>query len=183
MDFIQGPVAKTTVSKVPKRQVSVMRSGLLATMPATLDAAGVIQTIKPSADWSVLATYAGGTDPAILSRPMGEGRVVYLAAQLTVDSRRAVLDRLMEQCRVARPIRMHTPDGGYPSGVESRTVSCEGAFLTYLANTTDRSVAVTLAARAPIGEFWDYNRAERVSGPAMTLAPFETRIMRIRLRP
>jgi len=184
LDFIQGPVAKTIVSKEPKRTVAVKKSGFLAAAPENLDAAGVIQSVKASADWQVMATYAGSGEPAILSRPVGRGRVIYLAAQLTVDSRRALLDRLMDDLRFQRPVRAFTPDGGYPPGVESRTVSAEGALLTYLANTTGKSVEVKLTAPAatPIKAIWNYNAAAKEDSPTMTLAPYETRIMKIEIK-
>lgn len=183
MDFIQGPVAKTIVSREPRRTLDVAPQGLLAAVGATLDAAGTIQTLRASPDWTAAAKYGGDGGPAIVARPLGKGRVVYLGAQLSVGSRRAVLDRLMDLAGVSRPVRVHAPDGGCLEDVESRTVAQDGALLTYLCNTAGRPAEVELVARTPVTEIWNFQREERVPGPNMVLAPFETRIMRVRLQP
>jgi len=182
LDFIQGPVAKTIVSQEPKRQIVVKDVDPWKRLPRRLDAAGVIQTLKPSTDWTVVATYAGGEEPAILLRSLGKGQVICLAAQLTVDSRREVLDCLMDQCRLNRPVRARLADGSYPPGVESRTVRHEGALLTYLANTTGEKVAVELKSPVPIAATWNFNAETRHMGATVTLAPYETRIMRVELQ-
>ena len=186
MDFIQGPVAKTIVSKEPKRKITWKRVGLRAHAPVTSqtsEAAGTIQTVKHSADWAADATYEGSGEPAILSRALGKGVIVYMAAQLTVDSRREFLDELMESLDFDRPIRALTPDGKYPAGVESRTVAVGGSMLTYLCNTSGKSVVVKLKSAKSLAEIWNLNADRRESGAEIALAPYETRIMRIKVGP
>jgi beta-galactosidase GanA len=188
LDFIQGPVVKTVVSKEPKRKITgkatpiteSLSSPLGAGALGSLEAAGIIQTVKPSPGWRVGATYDADRSPAILWRPMGRGRIVYLAAQLTVDSRRGLLDRLMTQARFLRPIRVAGPDSPYVPGVESRTVRQDDGWLTYLANTTGSTVQVKLSAAKPIGEIHDLNRDIQEPTGLITLQPYETKILKIK---
>jgi beta-galactosidase GanA len=182
LDFIQGPVAKTAIVKEPKRTVVVEKAGLFAAGPATLEAAGIIQNVKPSADWKVLAKYRGEETPAILVRKMGKGEVYYLAGSLDVPSRQIVFDRLMDALAFPRAIRAFAPDGKYPEGVESRTVAFDGALLTYLHNFTGKGVTVKLSAAKDIGDIFNVNTETKVDSPTMTLAPYETRIMKVKMK-
>ncbi|MFB3890785.1 MAG: beta-galactosidase trimerization domain-containing protein [Phycisphaerae bacterium] len=187
LDFIQGPVVKTVVSKEPQRKV--IRVGKLA---VSYDAAGTVQTVKASADWEPFAVYekpgapadwyatAKDATAAILSRPVGKGRVVYMAAQLTVDGRRSILDELAGGVGVEREIRLRTADDKHPQGLESRTVPYDGDWLTYIANTTPKSVQVKLVSARKIGQIINLNTETAVSDATMTLAPYETRIMKIK---
>ena len=70
MDFIQGPVAKTIVTKEPKRKVLATADGKASGWPAEMQAAGVLQNVKATADWRVLAIYDGG-EPAVLGSAAG----------------------------------------------------------------------------------------------------------------
>ena len=82
-----------------------------------------------------------------------------------------------------RPVRATTAAGGYPQGVESRTVRSKGDYLTYLHNETGEDRLVMLVAkRRQFAEILNVNTEERIPSPVMTLAPYETRIMRIKLR-
>ena len=180
LDFIQGPVVKTIVSKEPKRRIVGKAGSLVDGAQSTLDAAGTIQTVKPSPDWTVLATYDNDRSPAILWRSMGKGRIVYLAAQLTVDSRRGLLDRLMEQAKFDRPIRVAGSDRPYVAGVESRTVAEDGGFLTYIANTTGSTIQVKLSSAKVIGEVHNLNTDAKEPTGLIVLQPYETKILKIK---
>ncbi len=150
--------------------------------PAQWQAAGVIQTVKASVEWIPSHVYAGTKDAALLSRALGRGRVYYMAGQLDLASRKAFFDNLMGS--FDRPIRALTLAGGYPDGVESRTVMEGGAYLTYLHNETGQ--AQTLKLTSPAGkqftEIHNLNTDVMLPSPVMTLAPYETRIMRISLK-
>jgi hypothetical protein len=111
---------------------------------------------------------------------MGKGQIVYLAAQLTVDSRRGVLDLLMEQVKLDRPIRVTGPQRPYVAGVESRTVGQDGGFLTYIANTTGSTVQVKLSGVKAISEIHNLNRETNEPTGLITLQPYETRILEIK---
>nr|MBA3710283.1 beta-galactosidase trimerization domain-containing protein [Planctomycetota bacterium] len=185
LDFIQGPVVKTLVTKAPARAITAAAGSLLADPPEPVSAAGVIQTVTPDAHWTVEASYSGdgAGGPAVLSRTMGAGRVIYLAAQLSLPSQRCFFDRLMDRVGCARPIRALTPTGGAPAGVESRTVPFEGGLLTYVVNTTEAPVPVVLTAKQPIGALWNLSADVAEPSTTITLAPYETRILRSKPAP
>ncbi|HHN46006.1 MAG TPA: hypothetical protein ENN09_01070, partial [Planctomycetes bacterium] len=181
LDFIQGPIAKTVISKEPSRRIVTDRNALFTGRPRTLNAAGVIQQVKPSDDWNIAARYEGEDVPAILSRRLGKGSVYYLAAQLDLPSRRMLFDRLLELSGTRRPIRVFTQRGGYPEGVESRTVYFEGGLLTYLNNRSSLSVPVSLhGVDTKTMEIWNVSADRKERSPRMTLAPYETRIIHVR---
>jgi len=182
LDFIQGPIAKTVVKKEPQREITLDKKDVVAGGLKKLNAAGVIQQVKVSADWQTLASYAGEKAPAILTRTLGRGKVYYLAAQLDVLSRKAFFDKLLENAGVERLVRAYGPKGVYLNGVESRTVSFEGGLLTYLQNTTGEPQVVELKAKKKIVEIENVNTETKVASPKMTLAPYETRIMKIKTK-
>jgi hypothetical protein len=89
----------------------------------------------------------------------------------------------MDSLGFERPVRAVAAAGGYPEGVESRTVKFEDGFLTYLHNETGKEAAVKLDAPGrQFAEIFCVNTEQKLASPAMTLAPYETRIMRIKLR-
>ena len=180
LDFIQGPVAKTLIKKEPKRDVTVKTVDVLAKAPKKMAAAGVIQTVKPSNDWNVLATYAGEKTPAILVRDLGKGKVYYLAAQLDVESRKALFDALMDALKFKRWIRVRKRDGGYPEDVESRTLLHEGKLLTYLHNLSGRPQTVKLVPQIMgLGPIVCLNTETKLDSQTITLGPYETKILSI----
>jgi beta-galactosidase GanA len=172
LDFIQGPVAKTIVKKEPTRKIA-LHTGHDA---IPLSAAGVIQTVTASPDWHATGDYEEG-GAALLERGLGKGRICYECAQLTVESRRTLLDTVLNA--VKRPIRAVQKGGGYPEGVESRTVEKDGNWLTYVTNTNDKTVEVELKSAEPLGEIYNLVADKREASPALTLEPMETRILRI----
>ncbi|MBI3829364.1 MAG: beta-galactosidase trimerization domain-containing protein [Planctomycetes bacterium] len=179
LDFIQGPVVKTQVAKESKRRVRPNYSALFDKDTRELEAAGVIQLVRPSSDWKVLASYVDDGAPAILSRTLGKGSICYLAAQLSVDSRRVLFDRLLGEAGAPRPVRAFSAQGGYPEGVESRTVLFEGQWLTYLVNTNKEPVKIKLSAERGIGAIFNLNSATRASSATLTLEPYESAIYKI----
>jgi beta-galactosidase GanA len=176
LDFIQGPVAKTIVTKEPTREV-LFDAGKDQTL--NLSAAGVIQTVTPSADWKATGTYAKEKTPAVLTRTLGKGTIVYLCAQLDVTSRRTFLDRILTETNVKRPIRALNRDGSFPEGIESRTVEQDGHWLTYVTNTNMKAVEVELKASAPTGEIENVISEKKEADLTLQLEPMETRILRI----
>ena len=179
MDFIQGPVAKTIVTKEPKRKVLATADGKASGVPAEMLAQGVLQNVKASADWKVLGAYESG-DAAVLVRPLGKGQVYYFAAQLSLSDRKAIYDHVMQAQGISRTIRVLTPDGKYPDGVESRTAPIEGASLTYLHNETSQAQTVQLKSARPLETIFNVSTGAELTDATMTLAPYETRILRIR---
>jgi hypothetical protein len=110
-----------------------------------------------------------------------------MAAQLTLESRKRFFDLLMAWAMFERPIRAVTPADGYLEGVESRTVPFEGGYLTYLHNESDKDVTVKLFAAGTesgksFAEIFCVNTEEKIASPTMKLAPYETRIMKIKLK-
>jgi len=179
LDFIQGPVAKTIVTEEPKRDVVVTGKSPVEGLPPRMAAEGIIQYVKASGDWGAFATYAADGAPALLLRSFGQGRIYYLAAQLTVADRRRLFDRLMEALQVKRPVRALAGRGRYPEGVESRTVQFEGGYLTYLHNLTRLHKKVALSAPgARIASVFDLT-TQSVSGARIALPPQGTRILKV----
>ena len=186
MDFIQGPVVKTIVSKEPKRRVVInLPEGPASSIVA--EASGVIQTIKCSKEWEIVGSYEKG-GPAVAVRTYKgfkgeEGRIVYLAAQLDVASRRRLIDGFMNPDKFDRPIRMTADDG-----VEMRAVRSGRDFLVYVANTTGKVAAAKLMAFPLLNVFDGSTRkltvydltTERPGEADMKLAPYETRILRVK---
>ena len=179
MDFIQGPVAKTIVTKQPKRGVVTIDKDLR--LPAEMSAEGILQTVKASKDWTTMASYADGKGPAMLSRKLGEGRIIYLAGQLALADRKTLIDRVMARCGVGRPIRAYAPDRSYPDGVEFRAVGEGNAYLAYLANTSLEPREIVLKADLPLalGRIRNVSAGVDQKSGKITLAPLETRILRI----
>ncbi|HUW55735.1 MAG TPA: beta-galactosidase trimerization domain-containing protein [Planctomycetota bacterium] len=183
LDFIQGPVAKTIITKQPTRTLLKTGEPMTRPVPMFLKAEGVIQTVKASKEWDVRRKCVETGDPAMLVRPFGKGRIYYMAAQFDIPSRKIFFDHLMGRLAFDRPIRALTPAGDFPEGVESRTVSRRGDCLTYLHNETGEEKTVKLAAKGKqFAEIFNLNTEEKVPSATMTLAPYETRILRIRLR-
>ena len=182
LDFIQGPVAKTVIAKQPKRVLHPTGANLALT--ALWHAEGVIQTVKAAAEWTPMMVYAGTKDAALLERTLGKGKVYYMAGQLDLGSRKAFFDRLMTEAGFNRPIRALGAASTYPEGVESRTVEEGGAYLTYLHNETGQpqTVRLTSPAGKQFTEIHNLNTDTMLPSPVMTLAPYETRIMRISLK-
>jgi beta-galactosidase GanA len=174
LDFIQGPVAKTVVTKEPTRKIEWGHDFV-----ALLDAAGVIQHVLPSAEWETLGVYGDDKSPAMISRKFGKGTVAYLCAQLTVAARRTFFDRVLLETGVQRAVRAYLKNGNYPEGVESRTVEKDGNLLTYVTNTNDKSVGVQLKISGAIGEIYNLNADIKEASPDLQLEPMETRILRI----
>jgi hypothetical protein len=115
----------------------------------------------------------------VLLRTFGKGTIGYLCAQLTVDSRRTLLDKLLAEINIRRPIRVMLKGGTYPEGVESRTVEKDGNWLTYVTNTNDKAVEVELKSAEPLGEIYNVIAEKKESASTLTLEPMETRIFRI----
>jgi len=181
MDFIQGPVARTIVDKEPKRTLIATAQGKAFGLPATLAGEGVLQTLTSSRDWSSLATYQGvteGGEGAILVRSLGKGQVYYLAAQLSLDDRKAFYDHLLTAKSFTRPVRALTRDSALPEQIESRTVEQNGAYLTYLHNFSDQPQSIKLVTGKPPAKIQNLSSSTE-STPEMTINPYETRILRI----
>ena len=188
LDFIQGPVAKTVVTKEPTRQVKIeLDLHGDGKYEAHYSAAGVIQTIKP-VDWYVRASFTEDNAPALLERKFGNGMIYYQCAQFTVSSRRDLFDQIFF-ARINRPIRVFLKGGKneIPEGVESRTIEQDGKLLTYVTNTTGKPVEVTINARGGwggwstefVGEIYNLNADKKEASPVLQLEPMETRILRI----
>ena len=183
LDFIQGPVAKTIVKEQPKRQMKAVSPSPDPLWPAVLDAEGVIQTVAASADWKAMSVYSDSGDPALLARELGNGTIFYMAGQMAVPSRKVLLDWLMNKLGFDRPVRALTPDGGYPDGVESRTVPHADGYLTYLHNQMGEERAVRLEVKgSKIAAIRHLNQEKELPVGPMTLAPYETRIMRVTVK-
>ncbi|HUV38406.1 MAG TPA: hypothetical protein VMY39_02280 [Planctomycetota bacterium] len=152
-------------------------------VPMLLKAEGVIQTVKASPEWDVRRKAVETGEAAMLARAFGKGRIYYMAAQLDIPSRKVFFNRLMDVLAFDRPVRATTLAGGYPEGVESRTVSFEGSHLTYLHNETGEAQTVRLVAKdRDIAEVFWLNREVKLPSTVITLAPYETRLLRVTLR-
>ena len=89
----------------------------------------------------------------------------------------ALIDRLMKRSGVQRPFRAFIPHGGYPDGVEFRAVRSGGGYLAYLANTTLEPREVVVAGL--VRTIHNISTGVDQKDEKITLAPLETRIMRI----
>ncbi len=186
LDFIQGPIAKTLITKEPKRRIIISDNTKLAAIQPKLAAAGVLQTVKASPAWRILARYALQNDPAdnpaILVRSLGSGSIYYLAAQLEPNDQRTFFDYIMNEEELNRPIRAFAADGSYLNGVESRTVEFEDRYLTYLHNINAEPVDVVLKSDKQISSIYNLNKGVMLDSQSITLGPQETLIMKIEMR-
>lgn len=185
MDFIQGPVAKTIVTKEPKRKLIATAEGKKLNLPAEMSGEGVIQTVSASKDWTTLAAYAGADglagDAGLLVRSLGKGKVYYMAAQLPVTDRRSFFDRLMDDSLFTRPVRMLSVDGQPLDEVESRTIEQDGHYLTYLHNLSSKPQTVQLKSSKPMSIFSLSSQTAEAS-EKMTLSPYETKLLKIEVK-
>jgi len=86
---------------------------------------------------------------------------------------------LITTARIGRPVRALSADGSFPQGVESRTVKYDGAYLTYLHNLDPEAKEIQLKSDRRIKEIFWLNKAEKLPGPTIELAPLETKILKL----
>ncbi|HUW59330.1 MAG TPA: beta-galactosidase trimerization domain-containing protein [Planctomycetota bacterium] len=153
-DFIQGPIAPTVVSDEPTGTIT------WKTMKAApLKGRGIRQSIKVSGPHTVLATLEDG-NPALVSRKIGRGEVIYLAMQLEDLSMGDLMDWLYDRAEITRPVRTTDPEGKRIPGLESRTVPYKGGYLTYLYNMNEHSVSVKLRPKVNVGKVTNLSLAQ-----------------------
>jgi hypothetical protein len=134
--FLMGLIVDTLVSDVPKAQIETIKAGLFAQGPPSLQGAGVRHIARIQGNAKVLASFETG-QPAIVQLPLGQGDIYYLAIPLVHDSMVELMDRLVAQSDIQRPVRFLSPDGTRISSVEYRAIKTPDGWLAYV-NNLDR---------------------------------------------
>ncbi|KPJ55949.1 MAG: hypothetical protein AMS16_03330 [Planctomycetes bacterium DG_58] len=173
-DFIQGPIAPTIVTDEPTATINWK-----GVKGAPLKGRGIRQSIKVSGRHSVLATLDDG-EPAIVSRKLGQGEIIYLAMQLEEASMGDVLDWLYDRAGVVRPVRTADPQGSRIPGLESRTVPYKGGYLTYLYNMNEHSVSVRLKPKTRVSGVTNLSLAQSARlDDTFEVGPYEWYILKL----
>ena len=171
-DFIQGPIAPTVVEDEPT--ATLKGTGTLA-------GRGIRQTLKLSGEWRALYKYDDAT-PAVATRSLGKGVVMYVAMQLEEPSMAALLDGVYGDCKVVRPVRAKDAQGKDIPGLECRAVpSKDGGLLVYLYNMTEKTVKPRLLYRLPPNAVENLSlRTTMKPADAIELGPYEFAVLRLR---
>ena len=177
--FIQGPIAPTVVTDEPTATLTWRNEKAKHAPGRTLAGRGIRQQIKVTGPSTALATYDDGS-PAIVANKLGRGEVLYLAMQLDEPSMTAFLDWTYERADVERWVRATDPQDRRIPGLESRTVTYRGGYLTYVYNMTQTSVKVKLQPGFLVRRASDLSLAEAVDlNQPIDLGPWECRILKL----
>ena len=137
-----------------------------------MEARGVRQTLD--AKGNVLFRYSNN-EPAIVRIPAGKGVIYYSGAMLEERSYARLLDAVLVEAKVARPVRVRPLDGGDKWNVEARFAG--NRKLLYVVNLNDRPARLSI--NAPSGLFTsllDLRGGHALQGAHITLATHQTGI-------
>lgn len=140
-----------------------------------LQSQGIVQKISVDPENEVIATYPDNS-PAIAIIRYGEGKIYYLACDLTLRSLGEVIDLIVEKTGIERPIRFVDQHRENLWGVEGRTVKYNGGYLFYLTNFENENKDVYLKTNLPIRDFMELRAMKLYEGKKITLGPRETKI-------
>jgi beta-galactosidase GanA len=113
-----------------------------------LEARGVRQTFDVKGN--VLFRYSNN-EPAIVRIPVGKGVIYYSGVMLEERSYGRLLDALLLEAKVTRPVRVRMLDGGDKWNIEARFAMAGNRKLLYVVNFNDRPVRLSI--NAPAGLF------------------------------
>ena len=112
-----------------------------------LETTGVRQAIDVRSPGAIVYRYPDGK-PAVVAAKIGKGTTYYSAASLQNPTYARLLDRLMTESGVLRPIRALDVDGRAIWNVEVRCASAGNRRLMYVSNFNARPVRLRLEAPA-----------------------------------
>jgi hypothetical protein len=139
-----------------------------------LEARGVRQTFEVKG--GVLFRYANN-EPAIVRIPLGKGIIYYSGGMLEERSYARLLDAVLLEAKVARPVRVRALDNGDKWNVEARFASAGNRKLLYIVNFNDRPVRLSIDAPAgSSSSLLDLRDSHEVQGVQITLPAHQTGI-------
>jgi hypothetical protein len=163
--FIMGAISERELRRVPRSTLEETADWPFAKHGLKLEGWGVQQTLEPggpSAEAGAAAPVEGLADPrvkviarfadgrpAIVTFPLGEGTVYYLATPLEERSFHRFFDCLYDAAGVRRPVRTVDAQGEKLFLLDSRTVATADGYLCYVSNLESRGREVRL--RLPDG--------------------------------
>lgn len=179
-EFIERQVVNPGDSRIPGMTIRTTGHGVFKGCSRNLEGVGVVQTITaPGAQ--TLATFADGT-PAIVSLIRGKGKIYYCAIPLKPQSYATLLEAVLAETGVERPIRVLDDTGASVWGVEARACEYQGDILMYAINLLSEAVTVHLAGPRPVQAVHDLI-ADQGLGSRFRLAPLQTVILRVKVGP
>jgi beta-galactosidase GanA len=139
-----------------------------------LEARGVRQTFDAKGD--VLFRYPNN-EPAIVRIPVGKGVIYYSGGMLEERSYARLLDALLLEAKVTRPVRVRMLDGGDKWNIEARFASAGSRKLLYVVNFNDRPARLSIDAPAgSSSSLLDLRDDHEVQGVQITLPAHQTGI-------
>ncbi len=165
-------------ARTPTAKLRTTEPTVLGAAPVALEGAGIRQTVQPR-DGEVLAVFDDNQQPALIRFDHGQGHIYYLAITLRAPSYAALLDALMIDAEIARPVRVAGPDGRNAWGVEARACHYDGDLLLYAINLTTEPADIRLVSDPPVVAAHNL-LANEPADAAMTLAPLETVLLRLK---
>ncbi len=146
--FLQGLIAKTTSSDVPKEKIATLNEGIFKGARLALEGAGVCQTLELKGGARPVATFADGK-PAIVEISRGRGRLLYLAIPLETNSVSALNDFLARKLGVTRLLAVTAPDGRRVPGVEVRSRTTDAGVVAYVWNLSGADQTLRMSPSFP----------------------------------
>jgi hypothetical protein len=138
-----------------------------------LQSRGTHQTLGVSAIAKPVFTFANGS-PAVVRTALGKGAVYYSAASLQNEDYSRLLDALMDESKMDRPLRVSQWE------IEARMSRSGDRRLIYVVNFRGQPVEVPLQLRgASISSLHELRRDETIAGNSVRLAPGETGIYEV----
>ena len=175
-EFVERQVVDPADARVPTTEIRATGEGVLRGPGLSLHGAGIRETIAARRG-RVIARFADG-EPAIVSIPRGKGRVYYAAMQLKPQSYSTLLDAILDDLKVRRPVRLLDKRGHALWGVEARACDYKGGTLVYAINLLAEPVDVRVAADKRVTAVHDLITGKNL-GERFTLAGLQTVILRL----
>ena len=175
-EFIERQVVDPADARLPTTEIRATGEGVLRRPGLCLQGAGIREAIVARCG-RVIARFADG-EPAIVSIPRGKGRLYYAAMQLKPHSYSTLLDAILDDLGVRRPVRLLDKRGQPLWGVEARACEYGGCTLVYAINLLAEPVSVRIAARKRTTAIHDLITGESL-GERFTLAGLQTVILRL----
>jgi hypothetical protein len=186
--FIMGAISERELRRVPRSQLEETADWPFAKRGLKLEGWGVQQTLEltdPRA--KVIAKFTDGR-PAIVTLPLGEGTLYYLATPLEAQSFHRFFDCLYDAAGVRRPVRAVDAQGEKLFLLDSRTVTTADGYLCYASNLESRSREVRLRLPQEVTAVTDLSAEEPVAytpGEELVLAldRYQTVMLQLRIGP
>ena len=139
-----------------------------------LSARGVRQVLRAEQPAAAVYAYPDGS-PALVRAALGKGRVYYSGASLRFGEYARLLDRLMGEAGVSRPVRARRADGGAVR-IEVRYAKLRDRALVYIANFEAQPARLTLEGGGKIASLRELREGRTVRGNEVTVPARQTLI-------